>query len=171
MANVSLSKSLRTPKVSLDPGPVAQTFRYFDSNPTKDIPQYMVDIYNRPAAIDAGNVFLGPGCPGCFSPEYRIMNENAVSRPQYSEYLNVPQGLQMVQSEYPNRPKTDTLGRYRDRAFGIDGTFQRMAYPANAQNAGSDKDWMLQQAWFNNKLVNQFDNRNWVNSADTTAGF
>ena len=44
-----------------------------------------------------------------FSPLYRIEVEN-LQRPQYSEYLNVPQGLMMTQNEYENRPHTDMLG-------------------------------------------------------------
>jgi hypothetical protein len=168
---LSLNKSLRTNKVALDPGNVAQSFRLFVSNPTADIPNYLVDIYGRPAAIDAGLQFEGTQASGIISPLYRIEVENNISRPQYNEYLNVPQGLMMTQSEYPNRPLTDMLGVNRDRAFMMDGTYATMPYPTKATNPNSDADFMAQQAWNANQLQTQYDNRLWLNSVDTQSGF
>lgn len=178
MSTISLSKSLRTPKVALDPGNVADTFRIFVSNPTCDIRDYRMDEYGRPSSIygglqveGAGNGNSG-GAPGCFSPEYRIMWENAL-RPQYAEYLNVPQGLMMTHSEFENQPHYDMLGVNRDRygAFNVDGTYKRTAYPSHAQNPNSDKQWLEQQEWYGLQMLNQFDSRLWLNSADTQSGF
>jgi len=165
MSAISLSKALRTPKVSLDAGNVGFTVsNLFDENNKCAIPQLLVDTYGRPVAIDAGLPFLGNGAPACSTALYRISTENEL-RPQYSEYLNVPQGLQLTQNEYVGRPYYDTLGVNRQRAFGNDGQFLRMQAPD--ANPGSDKSWYAQQAFLNNQLVNKFDNRLWLNSGDS----
>lgn len=178
---VSLSKSLRTNKVMSDPGAVAYGFRFFVDNPTCQIPDYRLDEYNRPASIYGG--FAIEGNPdsnsgnwpnaGCLSPLYRIEVEN-LQRPQYNEYLNVPQGLMMTQNEYPNQPHKDMMGMNRDRAFGVDGVYRRMAFPGGTpqgDNPSSDKAWLNRQEWYANQLMTQFDNRLWLNSAETQSGF
>lgn len=175
-STISLSKSIRTNKVANDPGTVAATFRLFVSNPTCDIPDYRLDEYNRPASIYGGLQIEGSGngtaggAPACFSPLYRIEVEN-IQRPQYSEYLNVPQGIMNTVNEYPNRPHKDMLGANRDRAFGMDGVYRRVPYPAKSVNPGSDADWLKQQEWYANQLDTFFDNRLWLNSSETQSGF
>ncbi len=168
--SLSLNKSLRTTKVASDPGNTAQTFRLFVSNPTCEIPTYLVDQYNRPAAIEAGNRFEGHGAPACLSSLYRVEVENNL-RPQYSEYLNAPQGIMMTQNEYPNRPHTDLLGVNRDRAFGYDGVYNTMPYPAHATNPSSDADFLAQAGWFGNQMLTKFDSKLWLRSPDTQSGF
>lgn len=175
-STISLTKSLRTNKVANDPGNVANTFRIFTSNPTCSIADYRLDQYNRPASIYGGLSIEGSGngsnggSPGCFSPLYRIEVEN-LQRPQYSQYLNVPQGIMNTVNEYSNRPHTDMLGANRDRAFGLDGVYRRMSYPSNATDPSSAKDNLLQQEWFGNQLLTKMDNRLWLNSADLSSGF
>jgi hypothetical protein len=175
----SLTKNLRTPKVYPDPGNVAQTFRLFVDNATCGIPDYRLDQYNRPSSIYGGLSIEGSGSgnsggsPGCFSPLYRIEVEN-LQRPQYSEYLNVPQGLMMTQNEYENRPHTDMLGVNRGRAFGLDGVYKRQPFPGNSSqgdNPSSDKAWLNRQEWMGNQLLNFADNRLWLNSSDNQSGF
>lgn len=175
----SLTKTLRTPKVYSDPGNVAQTFRLFVDNATCGIADYRLDQYNRPASIYGGLGIEGSGngnaggAPACFSPLYRIEVEN-LQRPQYSEYLNVPQGLMQTQNEYESRPHTDMLGMYRDRAFGLDGVYRRMPFPGTSvqgNNPSSDKAWLNRQEWFGNQMLNSFDQRLWLNSAETQSGF
>jgi hypothetical protein len=175
----SLTKNLRTPKVYPDPGNVAQTFRLFVDNATCGIADYRLDQYNRPASIYGGLGIEGSGnggaggAPACFSPLYRIEVEN-LQRPQYSEYLAVPQGLMMTQSEFQNSPHTDMLGMNRSRAFGLDGVYRRMPFPGSTpegNNPSSDKAWLQRQEWNASQLLNQFDQRLWLNSADTQSGF
>ena len=175
----SLTKSLRTNKVMSDPGAVAQTFRLFVDNATCGIPDYRLDQYNRPASIYGGLGIEGSGngnaggAPGCFSSLYRIEVEN-LQRPQYSEYLNVPQGLMMTQNEYPNQPHTDMMGMYRDRAFGLDGVYRRTPFPGGTpqgDNPGSDKAWLARQGWLANQLMTSFDQRLWLNSSENQSGF
>jgi hypothetical protein len=167
---LSLSKSLRTNKVANDPGNVAGTFRLFVSNPTADIPTYLIDQYGRPASIYSALKFEGHGAPASISPEYRIQVEN-LQRPQYSSYLNVPQGIMMTNSEYQSRPHVDLMGMNRNRAFGYDGVYNTMPYPVNAENPASDTDFLLQQQWNANQLLTQNDNRLWLRSSDTQSGF
>ena len=165
MSSISLTKALRTPKVSNDPGNVAFTVsNLFDENNKCAIPQLLIDSYGRPTSIDGGLPFLGNGAPACSTALYRISTENML-RPQYSEYLNVPQGMQLTQNEYVGRSYYDTLGVNRDRAFGNEGQFLRMSAPT--ANPASDKSWYDQQAFLNNRIVNKFDNRVWLNSADS----
>ena len=177
-STISLSKSLRTNKVAVDPGNTAQTQRIFITNPTCEIPTYLIDQYGRPASFysalsteGSGNGSAG-GQPGCISPEYRIQVEN-IQRPQYAEYLNVPQGLMMTHSEYENKPHYDMMGVNRSRAgvFDVDGVYRRMQYPEKAVNPNSDRDNLLQQEWYANQIMNYTDNRLWLNSADTQSGF
>lgn len=169
--SISLTKSLKTSKVAVDPGNVAQGHRLFVSNPTCNIPTYLVDTYGRNANITAGLQFEGVGAPGCVSSQYRIQVENNNSRPQYSQYLNVPQGLMATVSEYPNQPSKDMLGVYRDKSFGLDGVYQRMAYPEKATDPNSSADFLAQQQWMANQLVTKFDSRLWTNSTDVQSGF
>jgi len=77
----------------------------------------------------------------------------------------------MTQNEYPNQPRLDLLGVNRDRAFQMDGTYQTMNYPKHAVNPGSDADFLAQEQWNANQLVQQFDNRLWLRSPDTQSGF
>lgn len=168
--SISLTKSLRTTKVASDPGNVAQGFRLFDDNMQCQLGTTMVDTYGRPSALYAGNQFLGNGAPGCFTPQYRIMTENIVSRPQYSAYLNLPQGLSMMNSEVQGRKTVDLLGVGRDRSFGMDGTFQYAPYPSDS-NPSSDDAFMNNQSWFNGKLQKVNENRTFLSSADTQSGF
>ena len=169
-STISLSKSLRTNKVASDPGSTAETYRIFTAaNNQCDIPTYLVDTYGRPTSIEAGLQFEGYGAPGCISPQYRIQVENNL-RPQYGEYLNVPAGLVMTQNEYANRPHSDLMGMNRDRAFGLDGVYRTAPFPTQ-KNPNSDRDYLRMEEWNANRLLTKFDNRLWLNSADTQSGF
>lgn len=166
---VSLNKSLRTAKVTPDPGSVAQGFRLFDVNMQCEIPQYMIDEYGRPASMDAGLAFLGNGAPGCYSSEYRIDVEN-ILRPQYYYYLDVPQGIMKGGfSEYQNRPHNDLMGMNRDRAFGYDGMYTAGSYPQC--NNATDKCQFEELGWESANLARKYDSRLWLRSADFNSGF
>ncbi len=169
---ISLSKSLRTPKVYPNSGNFADSFRIFVSNPTCDIRDFRMEQYGRPASIYGGLATEAPGVRGCLSPEYRIMWENAL-RPQYGEYLNVPAGLMMTQSEYQNQPHTDMMGYGRDRAgvFNVDGVYKRFPYPSKAVNPNSDKDNLEQMFWYENQMLGVNENRMFQNSAELNSGF
>lgn len=168
--SLSLQSSLRTSKVSSDIGNVAQSFRLFVSNPTCEIPKYNVDMYNRPVSIMGGNQFEGNGAPGCVSSLYRIEVENNIVRPQYSQYLNLPQGLAMTMNEYPNAPHRDLLGVNRDRAYDMNGVYQNTEYPEKAVNPNSDADFNAQMA-YNQRYVRKYDQRAWLSSTETGSGF
>jgi len=170
--SLSLSKSLRTNKVSPGANEVAQGIRLFVANIGENLAGQTqnVDQYGRPAPIDGALTFEGPGAPGFFSPEYRIEVEN-VQRPQYSEYLNVPMGLMSTNSEYQNHPRYDTLGVNRSRAMGLDGTYQTMAYPVGKLNPGKDQDYLYAQEWEAQQLMRLYDQRLWLSSPSTQSGF
>ena len=170
MSAISLTSALKTTKVANDAGSVAQGFRLFVSNIENDIPNYLVDPYGRPCPIDGCLQWKGKGAAGALSPLWIIENQNMLN-PQYSQYLNVPQGLQMTQNEYPNRPHTDLLGVNRDRAFQMNGSYDRMPYPSSNTNPGSDADFLLQQQWNANQLLTKFDNRQWGKPGDLSSGF
>jgi len=85
MANISLEKNIRTCKV--DPGWASrmQSDRFL--NPT----QMVCPLWN---GVDSTGREVSPDSyytknAGCNSAEDRIMVENAVSRPQYMEYINL----------------------------------------------------------------------------------
>jgi len=168
---ISLNRALRTPKISPDAGNFAQGLRLFDS--MSCVAPLNVDQFGRSdVSVNSGFPQLNKsgGLFGtCFSPEYLIENENAVTRPQYNEYLNVPQGLMMYPTEYPNRPKADLMGVGRDRVFDLDGWYVRPAYDPKAMNPESQQDYNIQTDWYNQQLITKFDNRRWINSAE--AGF
>lgn len=175
---VSLNKSIRTQKVTPEAFEIAETFRRFGpANATCDIPDYRTDQYGRPTSIYGGLSIEGSGngshggAAGCFPAGYRITVENYL-RPQFSEYLNVPQGLQMTQSEYQNRPHYDLLGvnRSRDGVFGIDGVYKGITAPAK-WNPSSDSDYLASEAWYSSQTNKVFDNRTFLNSADLQSGF
>lgn len=169
--SISFQKSLLTPKVSNGAGSVAQYMRVFEV--PADVNFVNVDSYGRgPISIYTGNYPQLSPALGVFSarysPLYRIDVENA-QRPQYSEYLNVPQGLMELQSEYRNtRPNVDLLTNSknggRSRAFGMDGVYERPAPPTDL-NPSSEKDWMALEDWNHSRLVTFADNRQWVSAA------
>lgn len=167
MSAISLNKSLRTVKVSNDPGNYAQGFRLFDASAC---PNYTnVDQFGRPGInVNSGypqlNTSLG-NFGVCYSPLYLITNENVVSRPQYSTYLNVPEGLQLTQSQYRNVPHNDLLGVDRDRAFGLDGTYAVPPYPKDL-NPRSENAWNESQNWYNYKLDQKYARQLYVNSSE-----
>jgi hypothetical protein len=165
---LSLEKNLRTVKVSVDPGNYAQGFRLFDSS---TCPNYVnVDQYGRGGiSVNSGYPQLNTslGLHGiCYSPMYLIQNENAVSRPQYSTYLNVPEGLQLTQNEYWNSAgKQDLLGVSRDRAFGLDGIYAIPNYPKSS-NPSSDRDWNASENWYDYKTNQKYARQMFINSAE-----
>lgn len=168
---ISLNRSLRTPKVSPDAGNYAQGMRLFDT--THCIAPLNVDQFGR------SNISVNSGFPtlnqslgmfgACFSPEYLIQTENLISRPEYNAYLNVPRGLMMYPTQYPNRPKSDLMGVGRDRVFGMNGWYVAPSYDAKATDPTSERDFNIQQDYYNQAMVQKFDNRRWINSAE--AGF
>ena len=164
--SISLNKSILTPKVSNGVGNMMQYMRTFQM--PADVNYVNVDSYGRgPISVYSGNYPQLNSSLGVysarFSPLYRIDVENA-QRPQYSQYLNVPQGLMMFQSEYTQRPYVDLMGVNRDRAFGMDGMYARPQPPINSTNPDSEKDWMMNQDWVNSRAVNKFSNSTYVES-------
>jgi len=178
----SLTKSLRTTKVAVGGVPeVGFTDVMFTVQASCDIPSYLLDDYNRPSpwysslnyeGYPMGNHGGGSnGAAGCKTPLYRIEIENLL-RPQYAEYLNVPQGIMMTQSEYQNRPRADLMGMNRDRAFGYDGSYVTGQYPlADLKKVGDEKAFLNTLGWEQSTYDRQFDSRQWARSADTSSGF
>lgn len=169
MSTISLSKSLRTTKTTPGLGNVAADMRIQGyGNPVCSYGQPLVDTYGRYATVYAGLTMDGPGIAGCASPLNRIEVEN-VLRPQYSDYLNVPQGLMEFQpvSEGANRPRADLLGVNRDQAFGLTGLYDYLPAPTpNQLNPNDDANWQRSQAYESMKLDKLFENRRFTNSAD-----
>lgn len=166
---ISLSKSLRTDKVIPDAGLGIQGMRLFDANIEREIPQYTVDTYGRVTQITAGLPFQGTQSGGVLSPQYMIQTENYL-RPDYSTYLDVPQGvLKGGVSEY-QRPTYDTMfgssvqGRQNFGVFDINKQYQGMPFPANAFNPTSDKDFALQQAYLSERAQSKFRDRMYLNA-------
>ncbi len=77
------------------------------------------DIYGRQAPFSSLQAYTDGNC---FSAGDRIEVENKVSRPQYSAYLNIGgiTGTSNFNPRYQN-DNSDTMGVYRNQAFGRDG--------------------------------------------------
>lgn len=137
MSTVSFQKSLRTTKVTGDSGAFAQHYRVFDPEYQIAPSRYLVDQYNRPAPISSLQTLSTD--TSAFSPLYMIETQNFLN-PQYSAYLNVPQGLNALQSNYQSNQTWDTLSGSavggRGRAFGYEGTYQMAAPPPPGPNSG-----------------------------------
>ena len=167
----SFLASLLVPKVSNDPGNMVQYMRTFQQ--PVDVNFVNVDSYGRgPISVYSGNYpqlsnKLGD-YSARYSPLYRIDVENA-QRPQYATYLNVPQGLMTMQSNYMNRPSTDLLvgskSAGRAGSFSMDGTYMYPSPPVNNVNPASERDWMMSQDWLQARAVTHNDNRSWVSGA------
>lgn len=177
MSTISLMKSLRTDKV----GPGVNNFASYISqvdnvNVAREIPIQLYDIYGRDVPISGGLNWLGPGAAGVTTPEYMIQLEDAVSRPQYGVYLDVPQGVMKGGISEYNNPTTDTmfgtknLGRGNLGVFGISGEYRAMSFPENATNPSSDKQNAEQMEWYAQQTQTQFRNRVYLNSAYASSG-
>jgi hypothetical protein len=162
--SISFQASLRTDKTTPGLGNTAASLRNLGYATLCEIPETLIDQYGRPTSLYGGLTLLGTGTnAGCYSANNRIQVENYL-RPQYGEYLNVPQGLGEIVTNYANKPHYDTLGVNRSRFFGLDGSYNTMAPPP--LNASSDSDWLKSQA-YEQMLTNRlFENRAFTNSPD-----
>lgn len=120
-ASISLYGSLRTPKVDAGLAVNALSLRRTGDeilNPAR--PLY--DLYGREAEMGSLD-----GYTFGMDPEYQIELTEAVTRPSYSYYLNVPQGLQGVDQDvkeitpqvYMNKSEADALGVNRYQSLGF----------------------------------------------------
>lgn len=164
MSNISLQGALRTDKVTPDMQNTAAALRTLGYATLCNIPDNLHDAYGRPTSLYGGLTLLGTGTnAGCYTPEYRIQVEN-ILRPQYSEYLNVPEGLaEIIPNVGPNRQHYDTMGVNRARVFGLDGSYDYIKPPA--LNPKSDKDFLLSQAYEQMQTVRANENRSFTRSA------
>lgn len=159
-SSVSFTSSLRTLKVSPGLGNYAQTVRA-DNTPV--IHNVNFDYAGRPTSQFAGAPIANTsiGVYGLwYSPELRIVNENLVTRANYSAYLNVPQGV-IDGGEQPRYIGTtnDLMGVNRGYSFGLNGTYSLPPYPANATNPNSAEDYAKQQQYYTAHTNRKFENR------------
>jgi hypothetical protein len=129
MSATSLQAAIRTPKVTTGLAWNIQSERSLNPNYIINPDRALYDNYGRSSAIDTITTLTAG-----MDPEYRIITENEL-RPQYSAYLDVPQGLSGVSENeqsliprmYKSRANTDTLlgntpGRYT--YFGFAPTYK-----------------------------------------------
>ena len=126
--SLSLTASIRTPKVNTGLSNNLFSERRLDQEYIINPQRALYDDYGRVAAIDTvTDLTFGD------DPLYRMLEEEEVSRPQYSYYLNVPQGLQGVgDSEdytaqapvYKSMRNADTLGVNRFDSVGFAPTYK-----------------------------------------------
>lgn len=128
MSSLSLTASIRVPKVNSGLANTLESERRLDQEYIINPNRALYDDYGREAAIDTiTDLTWGD------DPMYRIDEENEVSRPQYSYYLNVPQGLQGVGDamdytfqapRYKTMQNADTLGVNRFDSLGFAPTYK-----------------------------------------------
>lgn len=128
MANLSLTASIRVPKVNSGLAANLESERRIDQEYIIAPNRALYDNYGREAGIDTiKDLTWGD------DPLYRMLEEDEVSRPQYSYYLNVPQGLQGVSDDmdytsqaprYKSMYGSDTLGVNRFDSLGFAPTYK-----------------------------------------------
>jgi hypothetical protein len=126
--SLSLTSSIRVPKVNTGLAANLLSERRLDQEYIIAPNRALYDDYGRTAGIDTiTDLTWGD------DPLYRMDEENEVSRPQYSYYLNVPQGLQGVGSGedytaeapmYKSFRNADTLGVNRFDSLGFAPTYK-----------------------------------------------
>lgn len=126
--SLSLTASIRTPKVNPGLSVNLLSERRLDQEYIINPNRALYDDYGREAGIDTiTDLTWGD------DPLYRMLEEDEVSRPQYSYYLNVPQGLQGVSDSedytsqaprYKSMAGADTLGVDRFSSLGFAPTYK-----------------------------------------------
>src|SRR5579872_6270789 len=126
--SLSLTASIRVPKVNTGLSNTLFSERRLDQEYIINPPRPLYDDYGREASIDTvTDLTFGD------DPLYRMLEEDEVSRPQYSYYLNVPQGLQGVSDAedytdqapvYKSMRNADTLGVNRFDSLGFAPTYK-----------------------------------------------
>lgn len=121
--SLSLTSSIRVPKVNTGLAVNLLSERRLDQSYIINPDRALYDLYGREASIDTiTDLTFGD------DPLYRIEEENEVSRPQYSYYLNVPQGLQGVSDgmdytsqapRYKSMKNADTMSGNRFDSLGF----------------------------------------------------
>lgn len=155
MSNMSFA-SLKTAKTSNGLGGFAFSTRIL--NPKNQVcpARFLVDSYGRDgAAIDSLDTL---SCAGAFDPTVRIDVENAL-RPQYGEYLNVPQGLSVFNNMYTSQ-NGDTLGVGRDKpgVLNTAGVYRQGPPNQNSGYSGLALQFLSDQESMNN-LTNKVNVR------------
>src|SRR5271156_826650 len=120
--SLSLTSSIRVPKVNTGLAVNLLSERRLDQSYIINPDRSLYDDYGRVAGIDTiVDETWGD------DPLYRMEVENEVSRPQYSYYLNVPQGLQGVSDgmdytsqapRYKSLRNADTMSTDRFSSLG-----------------------------------------------------
>lgn len=125
MANISLTGSLRTPKVTTGLAANLQSMRSLYPSEIINPDRNLYETYGRPGPIDS-MVTQTVGT----SASYRVNVENTL-RPQYSYYLNLPEGIDQ-NSSMSSRMQSlerDTLGVQRDQAFNMNPAYKVVGPP------------------------------------------
>jgi len=129
MSAISLTASIRTPRVDAGQASTLHSERIaLDPERLVNPNRYLYDNYGRGAVAIDSLYALAPG----YDPMQRIVVENAVSRPQYGYYLNVPRGMSgigedeevLIPRSYESRELSDTLGVGRYSALGYAPTYK-----------------------------------------------
>ena|SRR5579872_1364454 len=144
MSAFSINAAIRTPKVTTGLASNVQSERSLNPNYIIEPDRYPFDNYGRSAPWDSINT-LTTG----MDPEYRIEVEESL-RPQYSYYLDVPQGLSgvsendqaLIPSLYKSKAEADTLGVNRYSYFGFAPTY-KLDTPLRPAFANLDKEDMM----------------------------
>jgi hypothetical protein len=132
MSQLSISSSLRIPKVSTYLAGHADSERILDNRFNVCPVTNLQDVYGRDVSANSLNIL---SAPGCFSADARIAVENVVSRPSYHHYLAIGALDEDAADLYGFDPNTDhqfgtcrsgqdpMLGHMgRPEAFGMYGT-------------------------------------------------
>lgn len=148
MSVPSLTASVRTPKVASGLAANIQSERRLNPSYIINPSRATYDTYGRAAPLDSINALTSG-----FDPLYRIVTENEL-RPQYSPYLNVPEGLEGVVENSAMRPRmykskagTDTMlgntpGRYSTYGFSPSYRVDAPLRPAFRGLSKADQDFL-----------------------------
>jgi len=136
--SISIQAAIRTPKVNTGLAANEISLRRLDDDytiaPDRSLASGIFhDDYGRIAPIDSVTSETST-----MDPQYRMDVEQAVSRPNYSSYLNVPQGLWGISgggnynvSDYSNTSEKDTMGVQRYSSLGFAKTYKVVSAPRN----------------------------------------
>lgn len=148
MANISLTGSLRTPKVTTGLAVNLQSMRQLYPSEIINPNRNLYDTYGRPSAIDS----MMTQTAGT-NPQYRVLTENML-RPQYSYYLNLPEGLDQTPARMQSQER-DTLGVQRDQAFNMNPAYKIVGPPKMSVSSSQGDNSFLRSV----EEVNRISNR------------
>jgi len=156
MSTVSLTAAIKTPKVTTGLASNLQSERSLNQNYIINPNRALYDDYVREANIDSIDA-LTVG----YDPMYRIDVEDSL-RPQYSEYLDVPQGIQGVTADedalvvrkdfYKGGSDTRGVGMYTNLGFAPQYKINSTLRPAFSTLDPADQEFLVEQQMYTQKM-------------------